>query len=90
MSDKMTPAKVKAMLKVLRDADVSEFELDGLKVKFYREVKFPAGAQPIDANQLMDEMSVDPALKDSMNTHLDVKSPRRAEEEHQLNMMWST
>lgn len=84
---KMTPAKIKKLVEAMRDLDVAEFEFDGLKVKFFREIKMPGVQMLSEEGEEVGE--ADPALRESLRTHLDAKSPSRAEEEHQADLFWS-
>ena len=97
----MTPAKLKKLLQVAKDLEVAELKIGDFEVKFYKVIKVP-GEQTAEELQKIfgtgdvndeNEFTADHApgsLKDSLNTHLEARSPSRAEQEHNADLFWST
>lgn len=81
--------QLKAMVRFMKDQGVAEFQWGGMTVKFKHEVKFPSSAVPIgEGGELLQSGGIDD-LKNSIETRLEPRDPRKSEEDFEKNLMWS-
>jgi len=68
----------------MREQGVAEFSYGEVTVKFSFQRPTPTPAEVQENSSKFDE------YKRSLDTHLDSKSPQRAEDEHNSDLFWST
>lgn len=96
--------RVKNLLKLMKEAGVEEFEVDGIKVKFPKAVSqwpyFTTNGDAVNVAPLtttvtqtqldadVEKLRID-HLKERLNTALEDAHPSRVEEEHLKDLYWS-